>query len=94
VVELSSMRSLIQLAGRILLASRWHRKVPESACVRHQPAPYFSHPQPAFCKPGFESPEFPLQPHFLNELLPMTKTASSTLSTRIARQARCSRAAG
>jgi CRISPR-associated endonuclease/helicase Cas3 len=69
VVEPSSMRSLIQLAGRI----RRHR---EGECksanmlifdanLRH-----FREPgKPAFCKPGFESIDFPLDTHSMMQLL-------------------------
>ena len=69
VVEPSSMRSLIQLAGRV----RRHR--PEACTVpnlhvfntnlRHCRKPN----EPAFCKPGFESGEFPLVNHHLEQLL-------------------------
>ena len=70
VVEPSSMRSLIQLAGRI----RRHR---EGECtspnlrvfdtnLRH----FRDLGKPAFCKPGFESAAFPLDSHNLAQLLP------------------------
>lgn len=71
IVEPSSMRSLIQLAGRI----RRHRpgavdspnmRVLESN-LRH-----FEHPgEPAYCKPGFETnePRFRLKSHLLADLL-------------------------
>ena len=69
IVEPSSMRSLIQLAGRI----RRHR---EGACsapnlrvfntnLRHCRKPN----EPAFCRPGFESSTFPLIDHHLDKLL-------------------------
>jgi len=69
IVEPSSMRSLIQLAGRI----RRHR---DGACsvpnlrvfntnLRHCRKPDES----AFCMPGFESREFPLDEHHLKHLL-------------------------
>ncbi|MEO5606676.1 MAG: type I-F CRISPR-associated helicase Cas3f, partial [Polaromonas sp.] len=73
VVEPSSMRSLIQLAGRI----RRHR---EGECttpnlrVFDSNLRYFREPgQPAFCKPGFETALFALDIHNLNQLLPMTQ---------------------
>ncbi|MBP6618033.1 MAG: type I-F CRISPR-associated helicase Cas3, partial [Burkholderiaceae bacterium] len=71
VVEPSSMRSLIQLAGRV----RRHRT---GACTspnlsvlatnlrhwkNHDPG------KPAFCKPGFEAPHFLLNSHDLHTLL-------------------------
>lgn len=69
VVEPSSMRSLIQLAGRI----RRHR---EGEC----PSPnllvfdtnlrHFREPgQPAFCRPGFETIAYPLDAHSMTQLL-------------------------
>ncbi|AGX88274.1 type I-F CRISPR-associated helicase Cas3f [Candidatus Symbiobacter mobilis] len=69
VVEPSSMRSLIQLAGRV----RRHR--PDECTqpnlrvfvtnLRH-----FQHPgEPAFCHPGFESASHPLHSHNLIDLL-------------------------
>lgn len=69
VVEPSSMRSLIQLAGRIRRHRSGECKAPNlmvfstnlQACT--QPA------APAFCKPGFESAEFPLAEHHLETLL-------------------------
>ena len=70
VVEPSSMRSLIQLAGRI----RRHR---EGECtsanlrVFDTNLRHFREPgQPAFCRPGFESSAFPLDSHNLAQLLP------------------------
>ena len=69
VVEPSSMRSLIQLGGRI----RRHRGVGYEAPnirvfdtnLRHFKTPG----EPAFCWPGFESDQFPLAGHFLQTLL-------------------------
>ena len=69
VVEPSSMRSLIQLAGRI----RRHRDGECTATnmrifetnLRNFRAPG----KPAFCKPGFESADFPLDTHSLTQLL-------------------------
>lgn len=73
VVEPSSMRSLIQLAGRV----RRHR---EGACstpnirVFDTNLRHFRNPnQPAFCKPGFENAQFPLRPHGLGVLLDATE---------------------
>lgn len=69
VVEPSSMRSLIQLAGRI----RRHR---EGECespnmrVFDTNLRHFREPgRAAFCKPGFESVAFPLESHFMSQLL-------------------------
>lgn len=75
VVEPSSMRSLIQLAGRI----RRHREgvieKPNLLIFDHN-LRHFEHPgDPAFCKPGFESadPEFRFTTHSLEKLLDATE---------------------
>lgn len=71
VVEPSSMRSLIQLAGRI----RRHREgavEQPNLLIFERNLRYFEHPgEPTFCKPGFESnaPEFRLATHSLWQLL-------------------------
>lgn len=70
VVEPSSMRSLIQLAGRV----RRHRLV---ACETTNILLFNSNlrhfekggGEPAFCKPGFESSDFRLNSHCLENLL-------------------------
>lgn len=69
VVEPSSMRSLIQLAGRV----RRHRDGECKASnllvfdtnLRH----FRELGKPAFCKPGFESIDFPLEQHSMAQLL-------------------------
>ena len=71
VVEPSSMRSLIQLAGRI----RRHRPGAvdtSNLMVLDSNLRHFEHPgEPAYCKPGFEmvEPRFKLQSHSLADLL-------------------------
>ena len=72
IVEPSSMRSIIQLAGRV----RRHRPFD---CPPEQPnillldtnVKSLKRPGPgaAFCRPGFESEEFPLKTHSLRKLL-------------------------
>ena len=68
-VEPSSMRSLIQLAGRV----RRHRGGECTAAnirVFDTNIQNFRNPgKPAFCKPGFENDQFPLQTHSLDKLL-------------------------
>jgi CRISPR-associated endonuclease/helicase Cas3 len=70
VVEPSSMRSLIQLAGRV----RRHRSGAPAApnvLVFDSNLRHFRQPgQPAFCRPGFETAEFRLDSHALTSLLP------------------------
>ena len=69
VVEPSSMRSLIQLAGRV----RRHRGEPchtPNITLLDTNIRHFEHPgKPAFCRPGFESSAFPLESHRLDALL-------------------------
>lgn len=83
VVEPSSMRSLIQLAGRI----RRHRG---GACespnllVFSTNLSHFKHPgQPAFCKPGFENIDFFLETHDLNILLRLEEREAIDARPRI-----------
>lgn len=84
IVEPSSMRSIIQLAGRI----RRHR--PEAygipniylldTNVRHlEQGPN----QPAFFRPGFENKHFPLNSHHLSELLTTEQLKAIDSSSRI-----------
>ncbi len=83
VVEPSSMRSLIQLAGRV----RRHR---EGECstpnirVFDTNLRHFSNPGlPAFCKPGFETHQFPLHPHSLGQLMTPDEVAVIDARPRI-----------
>jgi len=72
IVEPSSMRSIIQLAGRV----RRHR---EGSCPEEWPNVYLLDTNvrhlesggsgPAYTRPGFENAGFPLQSHHLSELL-------------------------
>jgi CRISPR-associated endonuclease/helicase Cas3 len=72
-VEPSSMRSLIQLAGRV----RRHRGGECTTAnirvfdtnLRHWRNGKGNQSKPAFCKPGFEDAQFPLQTHSLNKLM-------------------------
>lgn len=69
VVEPSSMRSLIQLAGRV----RRHRDgeclTPNMLVFDTNLRNFREHGHPAFCKPGFESVAYPLANHSLSQLL-------------------------
>jgi CRISPR-associated endonuclease/helicase Cas3 len=69
IVEPSSMRSLIQLAGRI----RRHRDgecTTPNLLVFDTNFAHFRKPgKPAFCRPGFENIEFPLDTHSMTQLL-------------------------
>ena len=70
VVEPSSMRSLIQLAGRVL-RHRQHTVVAyPNLLICDTNLRHFDRPdKPAFYRPGFESEGFPLQSHSLEVLL-------------------------
>lgn len=82
IAEPSSMRSIIQLAGRI----RRHRT---GACA--SPNLYLlaqnlwslEGRQPAYRQPGFESKDFPLDSHDLHDLLPTEQLAAIDATARI-----------
>ena len=69
VVEPSSMRSIIQLAGRV----RRHRsgvvQVPNIALLSHNLKALENPSGAAFTRPGFETAGYPLASHALNDLL-------------------------
>jgi CRISPR-associated endonuclease/helicase Cas3 len=68
IAEPSSLRSIIQLAGRI----QRHRQAPTSVAnlvVLNQNIRALKGEQVAYCNPGFETPELPLNSKDLNELL-------------------------
>lgn len=70
VVEPSSMRSLIQLAGRVWRHRRDKAALQPNVLVCDSNLKHFDRPgQPAFCRPGFESLDYPLRPHSLTALL-------------------------
>ena len=83
VVEPSSMRSLIQLAGRVRRHRSGERETPNlmlfNTNLRHCRQP----DQPAFCKPGFESADFRLQNHHLDTLLAVHERAAIDARPRI-----------
>lgn len=69
VVEPSSMRSLIQLAGRIRRHRAGECTVP-NLLVFDTNLRHFREPgRPAYCKPGFESTAYPLESHRITQLL-------------------------
>lgn len=93
IVEPSSMRSIIQLAGRI----RRHRSglcTTPNLYLLDTNVRYLEHGagHPAFCRPGFESEQFPLDQHYLSELLTPEQVAVIDASNRISERAEpCSR---
>ncbi|MFM9880190.1 MAG: type I-F CRISPR-associated helicase Cas3f [Burkholderiaceae bacterium] len=86
VVEPSSARSLIQLAGRV----RRHRTGDCSSPnirVFDTNLRHFRHlGEPAFCKPGFETKQFPLQSHALSVLMDASEVAVMDARPRILAQ--------
>ena len=86
IVEPSSMRSIIQLAGRV----RRHR---EGACPLDAPNLYLLETnvqhlthggaKPAFLRPGFESVLFPLDSHNLTQLLTESQWQTINAAARI-----------
>lgn len=69
VVEPSSMRSLIQLAGRIRRHRDGECPTPNLLVFDTNLRHFRELGHPAFCKPGFESTVFPLETHSLTRLL-------------------------
>lgn len=70
IIEPSSMRSIIQFAGRV---QRHRRVVPQSEnlVILSHNIKALQHQTPAFCKPGFEDKTHLLVSHDLRELLPL-----------------------
>lgn len=69
IAEPSSIRALVQLAGRV---QRHRQQVPTSANIHLLRKNYRAlrfPDNPAYCQPGFESKAFPLASHDLNTLL-------------------------
>ncbi|WP_372741201.1 type I-F CRISPR-associated helicase Cas3f [Neptunomonas sp.] len=68
IAEPSSMRSIIQLAGRV---QRHRQQVPNTSnlLVLNKNIRALKNETPAYCKPGFESKALPLASHDLNELV-------------------------
>ncbi|EEU9597422.1 type I-F CRISPR-associated helicase Cas3 [Escherichia albertii] len=70
IIEPSSMRSIIQFAGRI---QRHRRNVPtsENLVILRNNIKALQKKAPAFCKPGFETKEHLLNSHDICELIPI-----------------------
>jgi len=84
IVEPSSMRSIIQLAGRVRRHRTGHCETPNlyllDTNLRHLESRSGT---PAFCRPGFESRHFMLATHHLTELLSPEQLAVIDASSRI-----------
>ncbi|GAB3392013.1 type I-F CRISPR-associated helicase Cas3f [Azotobacter armeniacus] len=84
IVEPSSMRSIIQLAGRIRRHRPGNCRTPNLHLLDSNIKALSSGPdRPAFCRPGFESEDFLLNSHRLSELLTAEQLAVIDASTRI-----------
>lgn len=68
-VEPSSMRSLIQLAGRVRRHRGGECTTPNIRVFDTNIRNFRNPGKPAFCKPGFENDQFPLQTHSLDKLM-------------------------
>lgn len=68
IIEPSSMRSLIQFAGRI---QRHRQKTPQgpNMLILNKNVRGYGQKKPAMCRPGFETKDFPLASHDLSEIL-------------------------
>jgi CRISPR-associated endonuclease/helicase Cas3 len=69
VAEPSSMRSLIQLAGRIRRHRDGECTSPNLLVFDTNLANFRNPGRPSFCRPGFESIDFPLDTHSMTQLL-------------------------
>jgi len=85
VIEPSSYRSLIQLAGRVLRHRKKIIKQPNIALLQHN-LRGLKNESPAFCYPGYESKDMQLKSHDLAKLISTGKMAE-----RLDSQARISR---
>ena len=88
IVEPSSMRSIIQLAGRV----RRHRPGPCTTPNIYLLETNFksfsqSNGQPSYCHPGFEHERFPLNSHLLTDILTEAQYITITAIPRITERA-------
>ncbi len=84
IIEPSSVRSIVQLAGRVRRHREGGREAVNMRILSHN-VKALSKPQhePVFYKPGFESEEFMLETHDLRELLTTEQLARIDASLRI-----------
>lgn len=84
VVEPSSYRSIIQLAGRVLRHRPQTPKAPNIGLLQYNlKALLQGDDKPAFCRPGFESPNQRLATHDLKKLIPSEQLQAITAAPRI-----------
>lgn len=86
VVEPSSYRSIIQLAGRVL---RHRDLIPKTAnmALMQFNLKALKKQKPAYCRPGYESEHFRLASHDLQELIPSTQLTCINAVPRIQKNA-------
>ena len=82
-VEPSSMRSLIQLAGRVRRHREGECSTPNIRVFDTNLRHFISPNKPAFCKPGFETEQFPLEFHGLGQLMSHDEVAVIDARPRI-----------
>ena len=84
IVEPSSVRSIVQLAGRVRRHREGRREAVNMSLLSHNIkglcGPLTS---PAFCRPGFETKDFPLATHDLRDLLKAEQLERIDASLRI-----------
>lgn len=84
VVEPSSYRSIIQLAGRVLRHRPHAPKAPNIGLLQYNlKALLQGDDKPAFCRPGFENLSQPLASHDLKRLIPAEQLQAITAAPRI-----------
>jgi len=83
IAEPSSMRSTIQLAGRVQRHRRVVTNKPNIVLLNSNYRALNQPSKPAFCKPGFESSHFTLNSHQLNKLLTQEQFTNVNAIARI-----------
>ena len=87
-VEPSSARSLIQLAGRVRRHRTGDCSTPNIRIFDTNLRHFRNLGEPAFCKPGFETKQFPLQSHALSVLMDASEVAVMDARPRILARAK------
>lgn len=82
IVEPSSMRSIIQLAGRVRRHRKGSAKTPNLVLLE-QNLRALKGKRPAYCRPGFEAKDFELRTHHLRELLSESQLERIDASARV-----------
>ena len=83
IAEPSSMRSIIQLAGRIQRHRRHQAKSANLILLNSNYRALMHSDRPAFCQPGFESKDFMLDSHQLTDILRIEQYQTISSAPRI-----------